>query len=53
MREETEAYKSGGIKTEGKRTLGIYRCRWDYILKWILNRVGSVHWIHLAQDGDQ
>ena len=39
-------------KPEGKRPLGIPRCRWEDNIKMDLQKVGcgSMHWIELAQD---
>jgi len=35
---------------EGKRPLGIRRCRWEMILKWVWRmRCEVVEWIHLAK----
>jgi len=42
-------------ENEGKRSLGILRCRWEDDIKMDLQEVecGSVGWIDLAQDRDR
>jgi hypothetical protein len=42
-------------KPEGKRPLGIPRCRWVNNIKIILREIGwgGMDWIDLAQDSDQ
>ena len=41
------------MKPKGNRPLGIPRCRWDNIIKWIFkkwNGGGGMEWIDLTQD---
>jgi hypothetical protein len=40
-------------KPEGKRPLGRPRRRWGRVLKLILNKMGGMDWIDVAQDRDQ
>jgi hypothetical protein len=42
-------------KSEKKRPLGRYRCRWEDNIRIDLREIGweGVNWIHLAQDRDQ
>jgi len=39
-------------KPEGKRPLGKPRSKWQYNIKYILNRMGSEDSIHVVQDRD-
>jgi len=47
------AYKILVGKHEGKRPLGRPRLRWYANIKWILNRLVGVVWIHLVHDRDR
>jgi hypothetical protein len=42
-------------KPEGKRPLGIFRCRWKHNVRMDLREIGweGVDWMHLDQDRDQ
>jgi len=55
MGEMRNAYNILVGKLEGKRTLGIPRCRWEDNFILDLREIGwaCVDWIHLAQDTDQ
>jgi hypothetical protein len=52
MGEKTNAYRILVGKPVGKRPLGRPR-RGRIILRWMLERWGSMDWIDLAQDRDQ
>jgi hypothetical protein len=39
-------------KPEGKRPLGKPRRKWQYNIKYVLNRMGSADSIHVVQDRD-
>jgi hypothetical protein len=55
MGEERKLYKVLVGKPEGKRPLGISRCRWEDGIRMDLKEIsfGGVDWIWLAQDRDQ
>jgi hypothetical protein len=55
MREEKNVYKVLMGKPEGKRPLGRQRRRWEDRIRMDLREIGlgSVDWIHLAQDRDR
>jgi hypothetical protein len=52
MGEKRNTYKILVGKSEGKRTLGRARRRWESYIKMDLSEIGSrgEDWIHLAQD---
>ena len=55
MGERRGVYRILVGKTEGKRSLGRPRRRWDDNIKMDLQEVGcgGIGWIHLAQDRDR
>jgi hypothetical protein len=55
MAEMRNAYKTFVGKPEGKRPLGIPRCRQKDNIKMELREIGldAVGWIHLVQDTDR
>jgi hypothetical protein len=54
MGESKGAYRVLVGKPEGSRPLGRRRRRWEYNIKWILEkRDGGMDWIDLAQDRDR
>jgi hypothetical protein len=55
MGEERSVYRILVGKPEGKRPLGIPRCRWEDNVKVDLQEVGcgGLDWIGLAQDRDR
>jgi hypothetical protein len=55
MEEMRNAYKFSIRKSEGKRSLGRSRCRWEGRIRMNLRKIGweGVDWKHLAQDRDQ
>jgi hypothetical protein len=54
MEEGRNVYRVLVGKSEGKRSLGRAKSRWEYGIKMYLREIGwgGVEWIHLAQDRD-
>jgi hypothetical protein len=55
MGAKSNAYSILVGKPEGKRPLGIPRCRWEDNIQFDLREIGwgGMDWINLAQDTDQ